>query len=291
MNNITKLFFTVLLAMLGFSAQAESGFTLWQLPMAHDVIGNSYVIRTDNGKVLVMDGGHKSEEMYLRGFIAALGNEVEAWIVSHPHNDHVGALTEILKDPRGIKIKRVIQSRFSDDLIRSEQPYDKYAFEFYEALDESGVPVENHTEPGYTEKIGGMNMKILGVTNEEIRVNPYNNSSMVFRFWDDEKSMVFLGDLGMEGGNKLLNSPYRPDLDCDYLQIAHHGQRGCDENFYKTVEFRYALWPTTLPIWNNDMGEGYNTGILETFNTRRWIMEKGIEKNYIGCFENVIKIE
>lgn len=32
----------------------------------------------------------------MRGFIGALGNEVEAWFISHPHDDHMGALSVIL---------------------------------------------------------------------------------------------------------------------------------------------------------------------------------------------------
>lgn len=39
-----------------FSKQDDT-FTLWQLPSQINTIGNSYVIRTDNGKVIVMDGG------------------------------------------------------------------------------------------------------------------------------------------------------------------------------------------------------------------------------------------
>ena len=59
-----------------------------------------------------MDGGMNDETLFLRGFIAALGNEVEAWFTSHPHNDHVGALTKILQKPDGMKINKVYHSRF-----------------------------------------------------------------------------------------------------------------------------------------------------------------------------------
>ena len=69
--------------------KSPSGFTLWQLPSQHNDIGNSYVLLTDKGRVVVMDGGQPREADYLRGFIEALGNEVEAWIISHPHPDHM----------------------------------------------------------------------------------------------------------------------------------------------------------------------------------------------------------
>ena len=37
----------------------------------------------------VMDGGVKEETPYLRGFLAALGNQVDVWFVSHPDRKSV----------------------------------------------------------------------------------------------------------------------------------------------------------------------------------------------------------
>ena len=90
--------------------QEESNFTLWQLPSQINTIGNSYVFQMSNGKVVVMDGGVKEETSYLKGFLAALGNEVEAWFISHPHSDHMGALNQILMEPGEIRIKTIYHS-------------------------------------------------------------------------------------------------------------------------------------------------------------------------------------
>lgn len=38
---------------------------------------------------------------------------------------------------------------------------------------------------------------------------------------------------GEECGDKVLKK-YRSHLDCDYVQMAHHGQKGVREEFYKT---------------------------------------------------------
>ena len=67
----------------------KSGFTLWQIPSHLNTIGNSYVIRTSQGRIIVMDGGMPQEAPFIRGFIDALGGEVEAWFISHPHSDHM----------------------------------------------------------------------------------------------------------------------------------------------------------------------------------------------------------
>ena len=137
-------------------------------------------------------------------------------------------------------------------------------------------------EPGLALKIDGLNLKVLGVTNEEFRTNPYNNSSTIIRAWDRDKSVVFLGDAGVECGDKVLAGPYRDDLNCDYLQMAHHGQQGCSEEFYKSIRFRACLWPTPTWVWNNDNGTGINTHNLKTFDTRRWMDEIGITEHHIS---------
>ena len=243
------------------------------------------MLQTDGGRLVVMDGGMKDETLFLKGFLAALGNEVEAWFVSHPHNDHMGALTEILKKPGDLKIRKIYHSRFSDSLLSAEHPYDSYAREFYaelDRLDPAATEVVDLREPGLALKIDGLNLKVLGVTNEEFRTNPYNNSSTIIRAWDRDKSVVFLGDAGVECGDKVLAGPYRDDLNCDYLQMAHHGQQGCSEEFYKSIRFRACLWPTPTWVWNNDNGTGINTHNLKTFDTRRWMDEIGITEHHIS---------
>lgn len=265
------------------SVKKGSGFTMWQLGTQCNQIGNTYVFQTDKGRIIVMDGGFKSDEFYLRGFLDKMGGQVDTWFVSHPHPDHIGSLLNILKNPNGIKIRRIIHSRFSDPLIDGEPSCAEQCREFYSLLDNSkDMEVVDIQKPGYEGRIDGFEFKIIGVANHEILQNFYNNSSMIIRVWDKKKSLLFLGDAGIECGNKLLNGEYRNLLDCDYMQMAHHGQNGCDERFYKTVNFRACLWSTPQWVWENNAGKGINTYILKTFDTRRWMEEKGIKEHHIS---------
>lgn len=273
----------------GFS-KPKSNFEVWQLPSQINTIGNSYVFRMNDGKVAVMDGGVKEEALYLRGFLAALGNKVDVWFVSHPHPDHIGALTEILNDLKGLQIVKVCHSEFSTAFCGSEPDYNAPALEFYASLKKSGIPIENVIEPGLIITLDQTKFKILGVKNEDITVNPFNNSSMVIRVWDTSKSMVFLGDCGSEESERILKSSFRKDLDCDYLQVAHHGQQGASKNFYRTVKFKACLWPTPSWVYNNDIGKGFNTHILKTIEIRELVDSLGIKKNYVSC-AGLYKIE
>ena len=113
---------------------------------------------------------------------------------------------------------------------------------------------------------------------------------MVVKVWDNKKSIIFLGDLAVKGGQKLLDSEYAKDLECDYLQMAHHGQDGCDKHFYETVKFRACLWPSPSWVYNNDQGGGFNTGRLKTVEVRNWMKELGITEHYVSC-EGLVRID
>lgn len=268
----------------GLREDAERRFTLWQIPLLQNHSqGNSYVFRTSGGKVVVMDGGVGPEAGYLRGFLGVLGNEVEAWFISHPHRDHIEACNEILKKPDELKIKSLYHSEFSPEFYDKVEPNSRnLTAEFYANLKKSDIAVTDVTEPGLEVEIDGVSFKILDVKDESVTTNAYNNSCMVVRVDDGVRSAVFLGDAGVEQGDRLLKGPFRKDLDCRYLQMAHHGQYGVSLDFYRTVEFDACLWPTPKWLYDNDAGQGYDTHTWQTIIVRNLMDEIGIKKHFIG---------
>ncbi len=265
-------------------------FTLWQLPSQADKQIMSYVFKTSNGKIVVLDGGYQSDAGYLRGFLAALGNRVDSWILSHPHPDHVDAVTEILKRPGKLKIDRFYGSFPDPAWAKKTEP--KYAVtmeQFQTALETTPFPFVE-VKIGDTLDVDGIRIEILGVKNPEITHKAFNNSSVVFRMLVGEATFLFTGDLGAEGGRKLLASPQGAKLKADYLQVAHHGQDGPDRDFYQAVAPSHCLWPTPIWIWENVGEKGPGTGPYTTFEVRRWMEELGVKNHYL-LFEGLQKIE
>ena len=271
--------------------KGKSAFTMWQIPSHSNTIGNSYVFQTRTGKVVVMDGGFPEEAFTMRGFLGALGNEVEAWFISHPHDDHMGALYEILKKGlQDLKIKAIYHSKINDKVIDAEPTEAQKTRDFYSLMEKCGARVENLQDPGRVFDFDGMKLKILSVATQ-LTTNPYNNNSMIMRVWDKRKSLVFLGDAGVECGDLALKGPYGKDLDCDYMQMAHHGQGGCSEEFYRAVNFRACLWPTPMWVWDNDTGGGFNTAHLQTVKTRTWMEDKGIQEHHVSVRDGLWRLD
>jgi beta-lactamase superfamily II metal-dependent hydrolase len=258
-------------------------FTLWQLPEQTGGQMMSYVLRTTGGKILVIDGGRAGDAPYLRGFLGALGNKVEAWFITHPHLDHIDALTEILAQPRGIEIGTIYASMPDGEWMA------KYVHEsdegdtvprFNKALEAAKKSLSN-LELGQLLEIDGVHVEILGIRNPEITSNPLNNSSIVMRVWDSTKSILFLGDLGVEGGEKLLQGSYRDKLHADYVQMAHHGQNGVGKDVYEAIRPTHCLWPTPRWLWNNNAGKGNGTGPWKTLEVRAWMDELSVKSHFV----------
>jgi beta-lactamase superfamily II metal-dependent hydrolase len=280
---------SLLFCVFGCSFIGQSGVkqkvrcTLWQLPsQTHGQI-MSYVLKTQNGKVIVIDGGNTGDACYLKDFLGTRGNEVHAWFISHPHPDHVGALTEILKEPGKLRIHKIYGSILNKTWISEYEPkFSETLNKFEQALNDSSNQVEE-LSVGEVLKIDGGRIDILSVKNPEIVKNAINNSSVVMKITDSYKSILFTGDLGVEGGRKLLASPLANQLKSDYVQMAHHGQNGVEKSFYQKVQPRYCLWPTPRWLWDNDRGKGKNSGPWKTLEVRGWMNDLKVEKHYISA--------
>ena len=193
----------------------------------------------------------------------------------------MGALIPILENREGITIGTIYHSRLNAALLAQETgARNSFATPFYNALArQTETKVVDVQETGQIYTIDGVKIKVLSIANIDIYDNAFNNSSMILKVWDDTKSVLFLGDAGVECGKKVL-AAYPKDLDCDYIQMAHHGQQGCDETFYKTVNFRACLWPTPSWLWAATESSSY-----KTWETRRWVAEKGVTENHVACLE------
>lgn len=240
-----------------------------------------YIIKTDNNKIIVIDGGLKEDAPSLINKINENGGEVEAWFLTHPHMDHIGAFQEIV-ETSNVKINNVYTTL--NELSWYEE-YEKNRIseikEFFSIIENEKIKDKKH-DVSLNEKIkiDNIECEILGIKNPEITINPINNSSMVIKMKTHSKNIIFLADTGVESGQKLLKNQ-KEKLKADIVQMAHHGQSGAEKEVYEQIKPEICLWPTPEWLWNNDPGTGYNTGIWKTIETRKWMEDLGVTENYV----------
>lgn len=232
-------------------------------------------------KNIVIDGGTKEDSQNLQKYIKDSGGTVNAWFITHPHKDHAGAIIDIIENT-DIKIEHIYVTLNDIEWYQKNEPQRaEEAIQLKDALENDRVKdVVTEVSLNQKIKIGTVNCEILGTKNPEITVNAMNNSSMVIKMYLGRKSILFLGDTGAESSQKLIENE-KEKLPSDIVQMAHHGQNGATEELYKKIDPKICLWPTPEWLWNNDKGEGEDSGNWKTKETRNWMENMHVEKNII----------
>ena len=267
-------------------------FSLWQLDSFFEEVQMGYIIRTDDQKLIVIDGGGKRTAPILESYLKQLGGKVDTWILTHPHADHVDSFLDILE--RGsIEIERILHVSLSNTWVQKNEPQNYETVARYNQLMEAFGPIAVSVNVGNQFNLAkGVQMEVFGALNQAITRNAINNSSMAFKLSSPSKSIFFLGDLGSEGGQQILKTYDKNELRADYVQMAHHGQAGVDIEFYRAVSSDYALWPTPKWLWNNQLeGKSVNSGNFKTLIVRAWMDELGIKQNYVSGLEGNLQID
>lgn len=242
-----------------------------------------YVIVAKTGEVLVIDGGAKGNGEELGRVIQKVGGKVDLWLITHPHKDHHDAVIEVIS-AQEVQYEKIGSSFLSDqwagDHTNKEELYTWNAF--VPKLGKKLFEIQENTEF----VLGSLKVEILAGSNPDIEENKFNNQSCVFKIREDDFSLLILGDLGIEGGERLQEK-VPEKLQCTAVQMAHHGQQGVAEALYQKIRPKYAFWPTPLWLWENRrfLGRGeIGEGSFKTPENAEWMKKLGAKN--IFSFEN-----
>ena len=232
--------------------------TLHMLKSATDTICQSFIFESD-GTLLVIDGGFESESETLFAALRELGGHVSGWIITHPHADHLGAFCRLMEDHGAdIRVDALYCHFLSEELLCTHEPHEadntrKYLAWTEELLRRHGI---RRITPcrGDVYTFGGGQVHVLREPDPQITANCINNASLVFRLDTAEHRVLFLGDLGEEGGRQLLAQTPPEELHSDYVQMAHHGQNGVEKAVYEAIQPRCCLWCTPTWLWDKRNG-------------------------------------
>ena len=251
---------------------------------------NSFIITTENGKVIAIDGGNLDDADYFVEFLRELtGEEVphlDAWFITHAHSDHIDTFLEITENRLGAVIFDKLychlpSAQFYKVKSRRDNNASARIERFYSLLPRFADKLSVVSCSDVYE-IGGATFKVLYTHNEMLSRQVCNNSSVVMRMELGGKSALLLADVEAEVGEILLKRYGESgELDCDICQMAHHGQRGVSKEVYEKVRPEVCFWNAPDWLWNNDNGKGFDTHIYKTVETRSWMEELGVKENIV----------
>lgn len=245
---------------LGYIPDLVPGKAGWKVTQFGDVQQQQemcYTVTTDTGLVII-DGGWEYEVPRLRKIISQYGNSVEAWILTHPHPDHMTAFLEIFQDPQGAVIHHVYTTELPDmETLQENASWEDYTLlEKFRSLSISGL---EYLHKGDHRDILGLDMEVLSAYSEkinEISNDLMNDGSLMFRLKGKRDSILFCADVGSAGEKRAdvrraltdyFVEEYGESLRSDYVQMAHHGFSGLDAEFYEMVDPRAAFFDA--PHW------------------------------------------
>lgn len=276
------------------AGDAEPLFTMVSTDFVTKTNGMSYIIRTPKGSFIIIDGGWTGvgEAKKILDILKSQNTRdgvpvVAAWILTHPHSDHIGAISEmasIYYDE--IKLERVIFNFVDDEILAKSDS--KAMLEsnssilniLRKALSSdkkwaAAAVIKPHT--GDLLNIDGVTVEILH-THEDVYPKTddllYNNAnSLAFRISAGGHSAMITGDLSGTG-MKVLAERYGAALKSDILQPTHHGTTHGQVTTYNYISPSIVMWDTSASRYAEYENQAYNQ-LLVRIAPRHYISGNG----------------
>ena len=233
-----------------------------------------FIIRTGNA-VIAVDGGRDGDTEEFRRIVAAEGNHIDLWILTHPHADHIHVFHEVCKEPQGITVDKVWYSPVSRAWTEAHELIFIADHDLFLAAEKiCPFPMEI-PERGSVHTVGNCTIDVLYTADESVSKGGLNNMSLVTKLTEGDFSLLLLGDLGVRGGQIMLEQ-FPDRIKCTAVQMAHHGQNGCDFPVYRATGAKYFIFCAPDWLWSNTPpGAPEGSGPWQTLVVRGWVEELG----------------
>ena len=274
--------------------------------------GLSLLYRLSDGSFVIVDGGHDTNSSYWASNLIntikeqakeyATGKDIRiaAWFISHAHGDHMGMLNkEAAQFSKQFTVERVVANLMSTEEINKSLA-SSYGENFGGGEANTTNKVRNaaktmgadliqcHT--GQRFYFGDTVFEIL-YTIENFApsiTNALNTSSILVRSTTTDASgkstsVMVMGDV-TGPAMAICNKLYGSDLDCEVVQVAHHGYQtwGNDNamiSSYKLMSPEIVLWPMGAHAYETYKDKAYNKVLWDGTN-------KSLQKVYVAGWNN-----
>ncbi len=249
--------------------------------------GMGYVIKADNGKLIVIDGGHAED---LEGFYALMqevyGDDhpvIAAWIFTHAHHDHLDGAIEILKTyGEQMTVEAVYASFLSSE---TETKLTK----LFTEIDRLEIPYIA-LRTGMQFYVGNVRTSILFASDDLLYQggpgagSDLNAHSMIFTVEYADEKVLFLGDAIRPSENTCSANWSDREWNAEACQVAHHGLNGVSSALYKKIAPKVLLWTCNMVRYNNNYSRYEHTIYLHSLDVENILAFNGTHTLTFGQF-------
>ena len=151
--------------------------------------------------------------------------------------------------------------------------------------------ISHIVKEGETLEIDELKFDFLFTYRPYLTSNPINDSSLVFKMTTPNKTVLFLGDLGPDGGDILFRES-RQLLKSDIVQMAHHGHMNVSMEVYAAISPSACMWcapdwlynEVEIPDYLDKKEKFIKMGRVRMYGTkitRDWMELLGVKKHYV----------
>lgn len=247
----------------------------------------SIVLQTATGNAVVIDGGRPEDMPLLRELVGA--SPIKAWIMTHPHLDHITGLTELIRtDDHTLAPEKIYYNFPTLSFMEETEPEEAWTLrEFLEVEDRIADRAVILREGDHF-AVDELSFTVLQSWDPENPIAPRyigaenstgNENSLVFRIDTPGKSVLILGDAGPLAGDRLMERHWQ-DLQADIVQMAHHGHSGVGAEVYLMANPKACLWCCADWLYN-EAPVCFGDRLWGTVMQRKWMERMGITKHYV----------
>ena len=264
------------------------------VPIYAKAVGFCYIITLEDGRFIVFDGGGLNpngvEHETIWNALVALykdmhGGEgpttsskihIAAWILTHAHWDHYTAFMNMAQKygKTGLmKMDYMIANTpgegscyawnetpgaMSPEVVKKLQNYISGSFTY----------IQPHT--GYKFYLSNVELEVLTTWEDLNPLTPDNdnNTNTVIRFTISSQgsskkvTQIWTGDAN-RFQSRFMCATYGDYLKSDMVSIAHHGNAGCEIEFYDKVSPTVVWWPNNANNAQAYLNEAKNKGYMQ----------------------------
>ena len=190
------------------------------------------LISLPDGRHILIDAGNEEDGDLIVDYLKNSGiSKIDYIIGTHPHEDHIGGLDEVINS---FTVGKIILPRIDESDITGTIVYEEVLL----AAKESRREVLR----GFAglELIKDENVTLTCVAPNKDNYSSLNDYSVVLLFSYGETEILFTGDAEVKSEKEILAADF--DISADILKVGHHGSKtATSDAFLKKVNPEYAV--------------------------------------------------